>query len=303
MGVKLACWARGVLMDYETLLQKIEGYSKTFEIKCLGYSHFGRKIWAVERNLNADFATAIFVGGVHAREHITTDLLCRFLDDRLFDEIDEFNVSLVLMANPDGVELVKHGIESVPERFRDKVLKINGCNKDFWLWKANGFGEDINNNFDANFGTNVHSWVPSSSGFIGEFADSVTETKLLADYTRQKQPFFTVSYHSKGEEIYFNFFQEGRRLKRDRLIAERFAKSTGYVIRNVERYSSGGYKDWCVQKLKIPSLTIEIGSDDLAHPIKEECLDEIYYKHKAVAKDLKFAYNVCVEYGETKDEL
>ena len=24
---------------------------------------------------------------------------------------------------------------------------------------------------------------------------------------------------------------------------------------------------------------------------------------KAVAKDLKFAYNVCVEYGESKDEL
>ena len=53
-----------------------------------------------------------------------------------------------------------------------------------------------------------------------------------------------------------------------------------------------------MQKLKIPSLTIEIGKDSLLHHIDEKHLDEIYSLHKAVAKDLKFAYNVCVEYGE-----
>lgn len=290
-------------MDYETLLQKINEYSINFEIKCLGYTNFGRKILAVERNLNKDFATAIFVGGMHAREYITTDLLCRFLDEKLFDEIDSFNVSLILMANPDGVELVKHGIESVPESSRKKVLEINRNSFDFSMWKANGIGEDINNNFDANFGTNVHSKKPSSSGFAGEFAESVIESKLIANYTRRKRPFFTASYHSKGEEIYFNFFQEKSRLMRDRVIASRFARSTGYAVRNVEKSSSGGYKDWCVQKLKIPSLTIEIGSDSLLHPIDEKHLDDIYSLHKAVAKDLKFAYNVCVEYGEPKDEL
>ena len=285
-------------MDYKTLLHKINEYSKSFEIKCLGYTNFGRKILAVERNLNKNFATAIFVGGVHAREYITTDLLCRFLDEGLFDEIDRCNVSLILMANPDGVELVKHGIESVPELFRKRALAINGNSFDFSLWKANGIGEDINNNFDANFGTNVHSKKPSPSGFVGEFAESVIESKLIADYTRQKHPFFTVSYHSKGEEIYFNFFQDKSRLVRDSVIAGRFAQSTGYVVKNVEKCSSGGYKDWCVQKLKIPSLTIEIGKDSLLHPIDEKHLDEIYSLHKAVAKDLKFAYNVCVEYGE-----
>lgn len=290
-------------MDYETLLQKINEYSINFEIKCLGYTNFGRKILAVERNLNKDFATAIFVGGMHAREYITTDLLCRFLDEKVFDEIDSFNVSLILMANPDGVELVKHGIESVPESSRKKVLEINRNSFDFSMWKANGIGEDINNNFDANFGTNVHSKKPSSSGFAGEFAESVIESRLIANYTRRKRPFFTVSYHSKGEEIYFNFFQDKSRLMRDRVIASRFARSTGYAVRNVEKSSSGGYKDWCVQKLKIPSLTIEIGSDSLLHPIDEKHLDEIYSLHKAVAKDLKFAYNVCVEYGEPKDEL
>lgn len=290
-------------MDYETLLQKIKGYSKTFEVKCLGYSHFGRKILAVERNLKDDFATAIFVAGVHAREYITTDLLCKFLDEKLFDEIEEFNVACILMANPDGVELVKNGIASVPEKFREKVLEINDGRDGFLLWKANGLGEDINNNFDANFGSNVHAFMPSPSGYIGTFPESVVETRLIADYARAKKTFFTVSYHSKGEEIYFDFFQDLNRLKRDKIIAERFAQSTGYAIKNVEKYSSGGFKDWCVQALKIPALTIEVGRDDLSHPITEEHLDEIYSLHKSVAKDLKFAYNVCVEYGETKDEL
>ena len=107
--------------------------------------------------------------------------------------------------------------------------------------------------------------------------------------------FFTISYHSKGEEIYFNFFQESWRLVRDETIAKQFEKSTGYKIKNVEKTSSGGLKDYCVQKLKIPSITIEVGSDDLSHPINEEFLDLIYTKHKNVANDLKFAYNVFIQ--------
>ena len=106
----------------------------------------------------------------------------------------------------------------------------------------------------------------------------------------------TISYHSKGEEIYFNFFQNKCRLERDEKIAKKFSESTGYLIKNVENVSSGGYKDWCVKKLKIPSLTIELGSDELSHPIKLDKLEEIYQKHKTIAKDIKFAYNVFKEY-------
>ena len=44
-------------------------------------------------------------------------------------------------------------------------------------------------------------------------------------------------------------------------------KNTGYTIKNVENVSSGGYKDWCVSKLNIPSVTIEVGRDNLYHPL------------------------------------
>ena len=109
------------------------------------------------------------------------------------------------MHNPDGVELVKNGILSVPEKYRRQVLFINGESDDFSKWKANGLGVDLNNNFDAKFGTNVHSRVPSSSGFVGGLAESAPETKALVDYVGNKKMFFAIAYHSKGEEIYFNF--------------------------------------------------------------------------------------------------
>lgn len=278
-------------MNYNSLLLKIEEYKQKYDVSVIGKSLFGRKIFAVERTLNKDFATAIFVAGIHAREHITTDLVCKMLDENLFDEIKDFNLSFVLMANPDGVELSAKGLLSAPKETRASLVKMNAGSEDFLLWKANGRGVDLNNNFDACFARHKNALAPAPQGWVGAFAESEPESKALADYTRNKNVFLTISYHSKGEEIYFEFYQKGERLLRDRKIAERFASSTGYKIQNVQDISSGGYKDFCVKKLGISALTIEIGSDELSHPIKKEYLPEIYERHKQVAKDLEFAYN------------
>ena len=72
----------------------------------------------------------------------------------------------------------------------------------------------------------------------------------------------------------------------------------GAIIKNPEMFSSGGLKDYAIEKLKIPALTVELGSDELTHPIREESLNEIYEKHKTIAKDLEFAYNVFIEFEE-----
>lgn len=284
-------------MNYSELLNKLNQIDKQYKIKTIGQTMLGRKILAVERFLSEDFFTAIFVASVHAREHITTDLVMKFLEDGLFDKISEFNVVVVPMLNPDGVELSYFGLGCVKaENIRQNLIKANHGSLDFRLWKANARGVDINNNFNANFGTNISSNVPASQGFAGEYFESELETKALANYTKKINPFLAVAYHSKGEEIYYNFFQKQKDLERDKLIAEKFAKSTGYIVKNVENVSSGGYKDWCVQSLKIPAITIEVGSDNLAHPITERHLSEIYQRHKTVATDVQFAYNVFRKY-------
>ena len=286
-------------MNYKELIFNLKKLPIDFKPRVIGKTKFKRKIIAVERLVNKSYPTAIFVSGVHARENITSDLLLEMIKNGVFNNIDKFNISFIVMANPDGVDLCELGAKAFPKNYQKKLMQMNHGNLDFSMWKANAFGVDINNNFDANFGTNVNSTQAGSHGYVGAFAESENETKAIVRYINKIKPFISISYHSKGEEIYFNFFQEGVRLKRDKIIAEKFAESTGYKIKNVEAVSSGGFKDWCVQKLKIPALTIEVGSDDLAHPIKKENLKEIYDKNKNVASDLNFAYNVFEKYQKS----
>lgn len=284
-------------MNYQQLLTKIENYKNKYNVKVIGQTSLGRKIYAVEKCVDKNFSTAIFVASVHAREYVATDLLCKFLDDGLFDNIKNFNITFILMANPDGVELCYYGLSSVcDEIIRHNLLVANSGNLDFSLWKANANGVDINNNFDAKFGHNAHKNMPASQGYIGKFAESENETKALVEYAKSKNIFFTISYHTKGEEIYYNFFQSSKHLERDEQIAQKFAQSTGYLIKNVESVSSGGFKDWCVQKLKIPALTIELASDSLVHPIGEQYLEDIFERNKNVAFDLEYAYNIFKKY-------
>lgn len=279
-------------MDYGMLCERVQKINSNFEVFEVCKTKFGRSVFGLKKIVNKNFLTAIIVASVHAREFITTDLVMKMVDDGVFDEIKNFNLIIVPMLNPDGVCLAKHGIGSAPMGERGNLIKINGGSLDFSLFKANGNGVDLNNNFDARFFTNVFSQKRAPSGYPGEFAESENETSALSKLSRESNLFFSISYHSKGEEIYFNFFQNKKYLARDEMIAKRFSQSTGYKIKNPEKFSSGGYKDFCVEKLKIPALTIEVGSDSLTHPIGEQFLPEIYKKHKNIAFDLEYAYNV-----------
>ena len=141
---------------------------------------------------------------------------------------------------------------------------------------------DLNVNFDANFGSGEQNvFSKASENYVGEYAFSEPETRAIRDFTIKIRPHATISYHSKGQEIYYEFFQDTKRKKRDYLFAKSVADATGYLIKSTPD-SAGGYKDWCIQKLKIPALTIEVGSDTLSHPIKKEYLDDIYRENKGV---------------------
>ena len=63
-------------------------------------------------------------------------------------------------------------------------------------------------------------------------------------------------------------------LKRDKQIAKEISKITGYRLAS-GKGSAGGYKDWCVQALGIPSFTVEAGADEREHPLGEDALGEI----------------------------
>ena len=100
------------------------------------------------------------------------------------------------------------------------------------------------------------------------------ESAALRDFTLKINPDYTVSWHTKGEEIYWRFHQTGERLKRDFRLACVLSAATGYPLKEA-RFSAGGYKDWCVEKLKTPAFTVEAGSDSLSHPLDFSALPDL----------------------------
>ena len=72
-------------------------------------------------------------------------------------------------------------------------------------------------------------------------------------------------------------------------LAEKIAQTTGYPLADAKG-SAGGYKDWCIQTLKIPSFTIEVGKDEFLHPLGMDALADILEKNIDVLDVLSKAY-------------
>lgn len=206
--------------------------------KCvIGYSVRGREIFAfhVGENFGKQF---IAVYGVHGREWITSRLALKHIKKG----VKRGGGWVVPLVNPDGAYL---------------------CETKDAMWKANARGVDINCNFDADWGCGrLNTKLRGSENCIGDSPFSEPETAALRNFTLKVKPYVTLSFHTKGGEIYYEYGGRG-----DIRGAEIIANCTGYKVRKIYG-SCGGYKDWCIQKLRIPAYTVECGSDKLTHPIK-----------------------------------
>ena len=197
---------------------------------------------------------------IHAREYITTYIGMMQAAD-FAARGKRGTVYFIPAVNIDGIAEALYG---------DKT------------YKANARRVDLNVNFDARWGQGAKNVrEKAAENYIGEFPFSESETRALRDFTLLVKPDMTVSYHSKGEEIYWEFFQGEKERARDYRVAKAVSDTTGYPLKSAG-VSSGGYKDWCIEKLKIPALTIEVGSDELSHPIGREFAEEIFNKNRDV---------------------
>ena len=252
------------------VLEKLDKFYNTFlgEKGIIGKSYNKRKIYYFKVR-KTDYPIILVQYGIHAREHITCHLA--------FEQINHFvkkgksgTVYFIPALNPDGINV--------------SIAK-------FPLFKSNARCVDLNLNFDARFGcgkTNRREF--SLDNFIGSKPFSEKESKAIRDFTLRVKPNLTISYHSKGQEIYFDFHQNKKEFLRDLYYAYLVAKCTGYkIVTGLD--SAGGYKDWCVEKLKIPALTIEVGSDDLIHPITEKDLPKIFKENEQVLKIITEKFN------------
>ena len=239
------------------------------------------------RNLYAFFAgehtypIGICQYAIHAREWITAYLAC----EQIARGVKRGGVWFLPLTNPDGALLATRGISCVSPARREKLLALNG-GEDFSLWKANAEGVDLNVNFPAEWGTGKRNlFAPAPENFVGDAPLCAPESRALAEFTLKTSPDFTISWHTKGEEIYWRFRQPFFRRRRDFKLAARLAKSTGYPLKEAPG-SAGGYKDWCVEKLKIPAFTVEAGEDVLPHPLGLRSLAAIVLRCGDAVKDI-----------------
>lgn len=268
-----------------------------FEVDVFGKSVFGQKLYYAKKICDKNLPWVLIVGGMHAREHLSTNFVCHLMKKCKRKKFP-FNLCFVPLCNPDGAQLCTFGTKGLPPCLREKLQEING-GKDFSLYKANANGVDLNNNWDANWQTQFSDKTgPSSQGFYGFAPMTEPEVLALAKLTEFLQPTLAISFHLKGEEIYFDFFQDEKRFLRDQKIAQIFASSNGYDIKPTQNNSSGGFKDWCVQKLKIPALTIELGNDKFCHPFPKSQLCQICRKNKNFFTCVKKSLKICQSFAE-----
>lgn len=254
----------------------------------VGKTTLGREILMISKGKGA---RVLVVGGVHAREHITSKLLAELM---LRYEGD-YAVDCIPALNPDGILLAKNGLNSVNNaEIKTKLQRINGNSTDFSLWKANARGVDINVNFDALWGKGEGSvFYPSPSSYVGEAPESEPETRAAAELLRTGRYTLVVAYHSKGEEVYWGFNGDYR-YKNE---AARVANYLGYRLKTTPN-SAGGLKDYWTAFTGKLGLTIEVGKDYYPHPYPESELGNLIKTHsRALELFGRVGEELWIKYG------
>lgn len=276
------------LFGYDDLLKEVELFCRNgVETGVVGESELGRRIpYVFVGNKNGN--CIVVQAAIHAREHLTALLavnLAKFLVKNSSLKMLG-GIYFVPMTNPDGVCLCQQGVGCIKDKDRkSNLLAINGSS-DFSLWKANADGVDLNVNFDAKWGEgSQNEFFKSAQNYVGKYPFSARETRALAKFTQSVKPCATVSYHLKGEEIYWEFGQTSHRRFRDNRYAQAIAKYTGYKVKT-QKGSVGGYKDWCIERLKIPAFTIEVGNDKYPHPFPYDQFKTIFEQNEDLPRRL-----------------
>lgn len=228
-----------------------------------------------------------FNGACHANEWITSSLLMRFAEDyaqacakrqpfwgkQAKDLFTRCSLWIVPMLNPDGVELVQHGIKADHPLYKE-LMAWNRGSELFHRWKANARGVDLNDQFPAFWEEERKRrgvLSPGPRDFGGSAPLCEPEALALAQFTEQTDFHAVLALHTQGEEIYWNYRKEEPPESKE--WADRLALSSGYRAVYIEG-SDAGYKDWFISQFKRPGFTVEAGWGH--NPLPMDDFDYLY---------------------------
>ncbi len=257
-----------------------EKFPDRLTLSSIGKSEEGRDLTLcllgnpeAERNI-------LMQASIHAREHVVTQIAVGEIDyilhhqDMVLDNgmtvaelLDSVCIHIVPMSNPDGVTISQTGV--MPPPFSDLYSSDTAT-----TWKANAKGIDLNANFDAfwdRYGSIYDSFSPSPAGYRGTAPECAAESKALGDYLRSMPFDLTLSYHTCGTLIYWSFDYENHpEVNQKSYEAAQFlSQKSGFNLGEQVTNSTAGFKDYAMQTLGIPSLTIEFSMEDSPAPLSE----------------------------------
>ncbi len=273
---------KGLVMRYPFL--------KLYEI---GRSVMGRRIMAVSIGSGAKHVG--YNAAHHANEWITVPILLRFLEEYAAafandgslagvsaEELYErATLHMVPLVNPDGVDLVTGALSPLDSfHVQAKALADHYSTIPFPDgWKSNISGVDLNLQYPA--GWEKARMIKFAQGYtrpgprdyVGSDPLTAPESRAMAAWTKERDFSLTLSYHTQGRTIYWQYGSET--VPGAKEIGEAMSQSSGYALETAPRESSyAGYKDWFIKTYRRPGFTIEAGAG--SNPLPLSGFDQIY---------------------------
>lgn len=278
----------GANMTFEELNDQIVGLSANpnLDFFVVGYSTLNQPIYGVHLG-SYEGKQILIEAGIHAREYPSSLVVIRMIEYMATQELNG-GVYAIPLSNPDGARIVLDGLDFIScQKLKDYILHINDGSLDFSQWKADAMAVDLNVNFDALWGEGTQNvFCVSPGNFVGYYPESEREVRTLIDFSYRVRPDLTLSYHTKGDVIYYGFeLLTEEELARDQRIADFISSINGYEpIKTVG--SVGGYSDWASEYLQVPAFTIEIAPASVPTPVPLEYVEPAFEANKDVPSRL-----------------
>ena len=258
----------------------------------IGHSVGGRELSVLR--FGAGTHAVSYNAAHHGNEWITTPVLLRFLEEYAQAEADGGKIGglnaralyaastlhLIPMVNPDGVDIATGANDRGPDFEYASYLAEHYPHIPFPSgWKANGRGVDLNLQYPAGWERareikfSEGFRLPGPRDYVGSAVLFEPESRALYEYTLRQNFWLTLSYHSQGKVIYWQYLDHLPKGSRE--TGEVFAALSGCALETTP-YESGhaGYKDWFIKQFDRPGYTIEVGLGENPLPITQ--FDEIY---------------------------
>lgn len=263
------------------------------------YEDYQHDIWMLkisdQVNEAEDEPAVYFVGAHHAREPISTEVVMGIIyhllegygvDDEITNMVNEAEIYIVPIVNPDGHEIV---LDQINTNWRKNAADNNGNG----ILETNTYGPDgvdLNRNYGWEWGGSGSSGDQTDETYRGESAFSEPETQSIKELLATYHFTSGISYHSYSELVLWPYAYSMESLAPDHEALEELGTNMAMSIPRItgsghytpeqsnELYPAAGITDdWAYGKYGVFCYTVELAQQFIppAYQVEEIVSDNI----------------------------